>query len=67
VIAAAIMVMVVMVTIAPMSGPIVVAAAQRQPDREQSGGDGHFCDTHDVSPYNLPIEPRGRFTVPVWR
>jgi len=45
----AVMVMMV-VMIAPVARPIVVAAAQRQPDREQPGGDDHFRDTHHVSP-----------------
>ena len=47
----AIMVM-TMMAIAPMARPIVVATAQRQPDSEQSGGDNHFRNTHNASPYS---------------
>ena len=42
--------MVVVMTIAPMARPIIVATAQRYSDGEQSGGDDHFRDTHNASP-----------------
>jgi hypothetical protein len=49
VIVVAIMVMVV-VAIAPVARTIIVAAAERQPDREQPRSDDHFRDTHHASP-----------------
>jgi hypothetical protein len=39
-----------MMVIAPPAGMVVIAPAERQPGREQSGSDDHFRDTHRASP-----------------
>ena len=46
---AVVMVMTV-VMVAPAARPVAVAAAERQPDGEQPGGEGGFRNTHHASP-----------------
>jgi len=46
----AVVMVVAVVMVAPAARPIAVAAAQRQPDSEQPGGEGGFRNTHHASP-----------------